>query len=31
VIIERRDQVRMTCFEPDSRLRVTFFCKLGST
>jgi len=31
VIIERRDQVRMTCFEPDCTAFSIFRCRLGST
>ena len=31
VIIERRDQVLMTCFEPDWTERVTLRWRLGST
>ena len=31
VIIERRDQVRITCFEPDRNKRSTLRCRLGST
>ena len=31
VIIDRRDQVRITCFEPDCVALSTLRCKLGST
>ena len=31
VIIERRDQVRITCFEPERNRRSTLRCRLGST
>src|SRR5262245_49119129 len=31
VIIERRDQVRITCFEPERTTRPTFRCRLAST
>jgi hypothetical protein len=30
VIIERRDQVRITCFEPVATATSTFFIRLGS-